>query len=70
MTDTLKLGKNETIIPHTQRGRDSIILMEMIKAAVNARGNETAIYTYERLSDDMKDFPLGEHQITIRWSDV
>lgn len=70
MADTFKIGKIEEIIPHTQRGKDSMILMEMIKAAVNSRGNETTRYTYERLSGNTKDFPLGEHQITIRWSDM
>ncbi|MDG0821339.1 hypothetical protein M4L38_00980 [Staphylococcus equorum] len=67
MADVFNVYESEVIIPHSQRGKDSMILMEMIKAAISARGNETTKYTYERLKSG--EFPLGEHEITIRWSD-
>ena len=67
MADTFTIYPDEEVIPHAQRGKDSMILTEMIKAAISARGNETTTYTYERLKSG--EYPLGEHQITIRWSD-
>lgn len=67
MAEMVILSNGEEIIPHTQRGEDSMILTEMIKAAISARGNETTTYSYERLRSG--EYPLGEHQITIRWSD-
>ncbi|QDR64983.1 hypothetical protein PYH59_09960 [Mammaliicoccus lentus] len=61
------LSNGEEVIPHTQRGKDSASLIKKVKKIIQEKGNETTTYTYERLKSG--DFPLGEHQITIRWSD-
>ncbi|WP_436866379.1 hypothetical protein [Staphylococcus pseudoxylosus] len=65
--DTFKISKGEVVIPLSKRGKDSTNLIEKAKEAILENGNETTVYTYERLKSG--EFPLGEHQITIRWSD-
>ena len=67
MTEMFNLSNGEKVIPLTQRGKDSAILINKVGEIIHEHGNETTTYTYERLKSG--EFPLGEHQITIRWSD-
>ncbi|WP_305751825.1 hypothetical protein [Mammaliicoccus sciuri] len=67
MPEMFILSNGEEVIPHTQRGKDSASLIKKVKEIIQEKGNKTTTYTYERLKSG--DFPLGEHQITIRWSD-
>ncbi|WP_413481885.1 hypothetical protein [Mammaliicoccus vitulinus] len=67
MAQAYKISEVEEVIPHTQRGKDSASLKKKVGEIIHEKGNETTTYTYERLKSG--EFPLGEHQITIRWSD-
>lgn len=47
--DTFKISKGEVVIPLSKRGKDSTNLIEKVKEAILENGNETTVYTYERL---------------------